>query len=524
MKALTLAPRTDGLKPERIDTHVPHLIIVGANGAGKTRFASYVADHDANAYKISALQALYNQAYTDPTPSGIDVAYNESIAAANVTGNASTQFERLMSLMLQHEMTDFLSRKLTGVDDHTPSQLDRVINLWQEVFPGNKILVEAGKILAMRNRDNDTYSSHRLSAGERAVLYIIGAVLNAPAKADIFIDAPEMFLHPSLAQNLWNRMELERLDCRFIYVTHSLDFASSRLRASIVWVRSYNPGSQTWDYSLLPPGSGITEPVYSAILGERKPVLFVEGDSTHSIDSRLYPLIFPEYTVRPLGSCNKVIEATRTFNDLAAMHHMDSYGIVDRDRRDDGEVQYLRTKKIMVPEVAEIENLLLLPEVVKAVAQFTEKPVDRVVNHVKKAVISMFANELRQQALLHTRHMVKRIVERRIDSRFPDIDTLEQHLHELPSIINARTYYKKLCREFNEYIAAGNYRAILKVYNQKSILPGSNVAGLCGLHDKDHYIQTILHILSHNRPQAFQIRNAIKSCLGFNEKNNHTLD
>lgn len=519
MKSLTLAPRPNGLKPEQIDAHTAHLIIIGANGAGKTRFASFVADHDAKAYRISALQALYNQAYHDSDPAGIDAAYNESVTATHIAANATTQFERLMALMLQREMTTLLSRKLSGINNSTPSQLDRLINLWQEIFPGNKILVEAGKLLAMRSRDNDAYSSHLLSAGERAVLYIIGAVLNAPAKSDIFIDAPEMFLHPSLAQNLWNRMEIERPDCRFIYVTHSLDFATSRLRAPIVWVRSYDPESQTWDYSLLPPDSGITEPVYSAILGERKPVLFVEGDSTHSIDSRLYPLIFPEYNVRPLGSCNKVIEATRTFNDLAAMHHMDSYGIVDRDRRDDGEVDYLRTKKIMVPDVAEIENILLLPEVLHAVAIFTDKSPDRVINHVKKAVISMFATDLRQQALLHTRHMVKRIVERRIDARFPDIDTLEQHLRELPSIINARSYYKKLCREFNEYIATGNYRAILRVYNQKSILPGSNVAGLCGLRDKDHYIQTILHILSHNRPQAAQIRKAIKFCLGFNDQN-----
>ena len=43
----------------------------------------------------------------------------------------------------------------------------------------------------------------------------------------------------------------------------------------------------------------------------------------------------------------------------------------DRDRRDEKEVEYLRGKNIFVPEVAEIENILMLEPVVKAVARFT---------------------------------------------------------------------------------------------------------------------------------------------------------
>lgn len=511
MKPLLLAPRSNGQEPETIGSDTTRIIIMGANGAGKTRFASYVSEHNPDTFKISALQALYNPHYADPTPGGVDHTYN----ACNLTTNAHTQAERLTVLMLQREMAAMLSSKLAGDNHAGPSQLDRLISLWQEIFPGNRILVQAGKLLASRKSESEPYPSVLLSSGERAVLYIIGATLNAPHSANIYVDAPDMFLHPSLAQNLWNRMETERPDCRFIYVTHSIDFATSRLRAPMVWVRAYNPLQQLWNYELLPADAGITEPVYSAILGERKPVLFVEGDAVHSIDSRLYPLIFPEYSVRPLGSCNKVIEATRSFNDLSSLHHLDSYGIVDRDRRNQGEVDYLRNRKIMVPDVAEIENILLLPEVMEAVAQFTGKDSTRVVERASKAIISMFAADYRQQALLHTRHMVKRTVEMRIDARFSDINTLERHLRELPSLINAKKYYRSLLHQFNGYIETADYRAILRVYNQKSILPGCNVAGLCGLRDKKHYIATILHILSHNLPQAGKIRTAIKSCLGF---------
>ena len=97
-------------------------------------------------------------------------------------------------------------------------------------------------------------------------------------------------------------------------------------------------------------------------------MLFIEGDSRHSYDARLYPAVFPECTVKPLGSCERVIEATRSFNAVQSFHNLAARGIVDRDRRTDSEVAYLRRRGVLVPDVAEIENLFLLEDVVKTVA------------------------------------------------------------------------------------------------------------------------------------------------------------
>jgi len=47
-------------------------------------------------------------------------------------------------------------------------------------------------------------------------------------------------------------------------------------------------------------------------------------------------------------------------------------------------VSYLRRKNIMVPEVAEIENMLMLEEVVRAVASYKQQNPDRVAASVKK--------------------------------------------------------------------------------------------------------------------------------------------
>ena len=357
-----------------------------------------------------------------------------------------------------------------------------------------------------------------LSAGERAVIYYLGAILYAPKNSVVLVDSPEMFLHPSIIRSVWTRIQLLRQDLTYVFVTHDLDFAASLENAAVVWVRSYDPARHSWQYERLPEGFSVSDDLYSAIVGARKPVMFIEGDGVHSIDSKLYPLVFKEYTVRSLGSCNKVIEATRTFNDLNSLHHMASCGIVDRDRRDPKEVEYLRNKKIMVPNVAEIENILMLEEVVRTIASRHAKDEHKVFAKVSKAVISQFASELTEQALMHTRHRVKRIVECRIDGRFTSIGMLEKHMQSLVYEINPRGMYEDFCRQFRKYVDSGDYAGVLKVYNQKSMIPGSNVPALCGLASKEDYVKAIIDALREDGRDAARIRKAVVHCFGLDQQ------
>ncbi|MBO4944288.1 MAG: DUF4435 domain-containing protein [Muribaculaceae bacterium] len=521
---MILPPRTDNqpsgkLPPSR------RVVIVGANGAGKTRFAERMAadSDDRPAFRMSALRALYDTRPPAARQSDIDGLYPH-------TGNSfietlDTELERLIALLMHDEMVNLFRYKAANSDTQRPAtlpatKLDKVMELWKEVFPGNRILVESGKMLFSRENASEYengYSSVKLSDGERAVIYHITAVLYAPRNARVFIDSPEMFLHPQLMQSLWNRIEQLRPDCTFVYVTHNLEFASSRSDALLLWVRSYDVAAKSWDYVILPPGSQLSDELYLAIIGSRKPVLFIEGDEVHSIDARLYPLVFKDYSVKSLGSCNKVIEATRTFNDLNSFHHLDSRGIVDRDRRDAKEVEYLRGRRIMVPDVAEIENILMLEEVIRAVASYSHKDETKVFMKVKAQVIAMFRHDLRQQALMHTRHRVKRTMEYRVDGRFANIGMLEEHLQALTTEINPRGLYENFCRDFRHYVSTGDYSAILRVYNQKSMLPGSNVAALCGMKNKDEYINTILKILRQDGRGAARIRQAITRCFGLDD-------
>lgn len=508
MKPLIFPPRSNGEPAPEMAPETRSLVIIGANGAGKTRFTRRMAA-DAPAGSsvwFSALNALYPSA-------------TATSAATSPIEPSELPLDALLSRLMHDEVLNLIAYKLDRADNPAAvlatSRLDVVIDGWQEVFPDNRVLIESGRMLFGRGDDLTAYSSLRLSNGEKAVLYYLAALSYVPQGGIVFVDAPEVFLHPSLTATLWDRIEAMRPDCRFVYTTHDLEFAGSRREALKVWVRDCNVAEHTWSYELLGRDSGIPDQVYLAILGSRKPVLFIEGDGEHSIDAKLYPLIFKDYTIKSLGSCNKVIETTRTFNDMGAFHHLDSHGIVDRDRRDEHEVAYLRRKKVFVPDVAEIENILMLEDVVRTVAAENGRDPDAVFGRVSHTIIALFRGNLHQQALQHTRHRMKRFMEYRIDGRFTDIGMLERHLDQLTQELNARGLYDSYCRDFHRYADTADYAAVLKVFNQKTMVGASNVAQLCGLvGGQQAYVDCILRILRADGEAAQTIRAAVLRCFG----------
>lgn len=509
-------PRKLNGEPPQLSADSRQIIVIGANGAGKSRFAAeLIASQPAESvFRLSPLRALYGAYEPNAEPQSIDGLYARALARSPLTvggvGAPPTESERLMALMLQEEMTILLAYKMDGTGGKLPdTKIDKVLALWREIFPDNDVLRHEGSILFSSRSEGASRSQMKLSAGEKVVLYYFGAVLYAPQGALIPVDSPEMFLHPSTLRRVWDRVESLRPDCTFLYSTHDLDFASTRSSATTIWVRAFDAAADMFDYDVL-PDSELREDMYLAILGARRPVLFIEGDNTHSIDSKLYPLIFPDHTVKALGSCDRVIESTRVFNSLEAFHHLDSVGIVDRDRRSPQEIEYLRRKKIMVPEVAEIENMMMIEEVICAVARVNRRDEHRAFEKVKAAVMSLFKSEMHKQALEHTRHHVKHTMEHRIDGRFSSITKLEEHMADLVGEINPRAIYESFCRDFSAYLRNDDYESVLRVYNQKSMIAQSNVGSLTGSGDRKAYVAAVLNILKTDGEAAEAIRTAIR--------------
>ncbi|MDE6008459.1 MAG: DUF4435 domain-containing protein [Muribaculaceae bacterium] len=517
MKKLRLPPISVGKTYPQLPD-VRQISIIGGSAAGKSSFMEELTNlNSPHAYCISAISAPYPEREESTRDGSIDMQFAE--AARNrpyMRTDAVSELDKLAYMLFADEFEYLLSvkeRKQAGCGGVKlrSTRLDRIVSLWERVFPGNRIVRTPGQLMFSTASGSDLISLQKLSRSEQAVLYYAAAVLYAMPEAIVFVDSPSLFIHPSLLANLWNAIEELRPDCTFVYNSVDVEFVSSRTSNACIWVKSYDVDSRTWDYEVLPPGN-LNEELFVDLIGTRRPVLFIEGDARHSIDSRLYPLVFPDCTVRPLGSCDKVIETTRSFNDLKNMHHLESKGIVDRDRRTDHEVGYLRRKSVMVPEVAEIENLFLLEGVIKAMAKRRAKDPRKVFAKVSAAVIAEFSRRYDEQALQHVRHRVKREVECKIDARFPCITAMETHLRSLINLLTPRKQYDQLRSDFRRMLDEKDYAGILKVFNHKPMLGDSGVARLLGYKSKDDYIAGVISTLKEGGPEGVEIRNAVRYC------------
>lgn len=520
---LTLPTKLHAAEPVRLDARV--VVVIGANGIGKSSFGRDIQErYPGQAEKISGLRALFIEneetAGMVEKEEGNEFARLQSMIKERLFMPRLSDYEKLI-LHLQNEefeaAVNYKEASKTQPGLRPPlTKLDRIQTIWEKMFPHNRLIRKSGfiELVSTLRIGSGAYTAGRMSDSEKLVFYLTGAILCSRPGAILVIEEPETLLHNLIKTQLWDEIEAMRPDCTYIYLTHDIDFAASRTDSQRIWIRSYDADRRAWDYELIQSNDGFPEGVYMELLGSRQPILFIEGTDTNSIDSRLYPLIFPDYRVKPMGGCQKVIETTKAFSQLKDFHMLESKGIVDRDRRTEGEIAYLRQQHIYVPDVAEVENLLMIETVIKTVARRLMKDPDEVFRQVKEHVVRLFEKDLEAQVILHAKHQVRKRLETTVDRKISTIEALTEHVESIRQGIHVDEIYRRLKTEFARYIETADYKSILRVYNQKGMLPQSRLCNLCGISNKESYLNLILSILKENKADAQAIRKAIKESLG----------
>jgi ABC-type branched-subunit amino acid transport system ATPase component len=491
------------------------LVLVGANGSGKTRFGSRIEEkYIGQTHRISAQKSLTFPSHVSPTSrERAEIAFtygnyydhfkNDSQYPSTKIGNRwggnlntslLNDYDKLLVLLHTEEYEESLSFKEGRISKPT-TKLDKVQKIWEAVLPHRKLHKSAGVIQTFPTGDeSNKYNASEMSDGERVIFYLIGEVVCARPNAIIIIDEPEMHIHKSLIKTLFDLIELERPDCAFIYLTHDIDFAFTRQNAIKIWAKSY-VSTNLWDYEILNEEMPIPEQLYLEVLGSRKPVIFLEGDNS-SIDYEIYEQVFSEFTLKPLGSCEKVIHSVKSFNEQNGFHHINSFGIIDRDRRQQIEITKLIEKNIWVLDVAEAENLLLLENIVKTLATHMGKNADDVFNEVKNNITSFFRSQLEPQIILHYKEVLKRefynltnFVSKNIADSILEIDSLY-------ASIDKQNIYDNIKTEFETVLNNNDYNSILRLFNLKNaLIPQSKVCELTGIKNKEEYRKLILTLL-----------------------------
>jgi len=530
MMDIKLPPKADG--SEELLQDVRSIVILGANGAGKTRMGSWLEQQTLNiTHRISAQKSLAMPA--EVSPKSKETAelefhyggYSDNRQWLESGGRQHfrwgekpnthllNDYEKLMILLHTEEYEESVKFK----DCYSPgstlpkpvTKLDRVQQVWEKLLPHRKLVKRASKIEVIPATGNvsSTYNVTEMSDGERVIFYLIGEAICAKQNSIIIIDEPEMHIHKSLTKKLWDEIEQMRSDCVFVYLTHDIDFTTSRANCVKIWVKSF-AGNNIWDYELINPLEKIPEQVYLELLGSRQPIIFTEGDNS-SWDYQLYQVLFPDKTIYPLGGCSKVLEATKAFNSNTGLHHATVQGIIDRDRRNDEDIRKMEQNGVTVLKVAEIENLFLVESVIKLVAGHMHKDPDFVFQTVKDKIIDLFRTELEAQATLNIAHRLKRMLIDKFSLRVNNFAELQRAYSDAVSSINLENMRTETVRQFEELINGGDYAGMLKVYNNKGLICVSDVAKLCDIVPKN-YITQVLSLLKKTSPEVNVVKEDLK--------------
>ena len=226
------------------------------------------------------------------------------------------------------------------------------------------------EILARHQDGNAPFSIAQMSDGERNAAIIAATVLTVDPGTVLLIDEPERHLHRSIIEPFLSALFAHRMDCPFVISTHEIALPVTNPKASVLLVRScqWNGDMATaWDVELLEPNAGLPEELKRDILGSRKRILFVEGNA-NSLDLPLYNALFPGLSVIPKGSCIDVEKAVKGVRGSQDLHHVEAFGLIDRDNRDEEKVKQLAEGGVFALDVYSIESLYFCSDAIAAVA------------------------------------------------------------------------------------------------------------------------------------------------------------
>lgn len=507
------------------------LIIIGANGAGKSKLGAWIERQDMkNVHRIGAQRDInleeniplknYREAedrvlFGTPLEShqeskifrwGDDKYnttklindFNDVVAALiSLTNNDNNKFALECSNVSDRNL--WPSPPVTAVR--------KLVRIWDDIFPQRKLELLDSKFLASpRNDPEQKYNARQMSDGERAVLYLIAQVLCVPENKYLIIDEPEVHLHRSIMNRLWSNLEKFRPDCFFIYITHDTFFAASHSGSDKIWVKDYN--NERWNIEIL-QNHELPEDLLFEILGSRKNVLFVEGER-NSYDTKLYRLLYPNFHVIPCGSCSQVISRTKAFRNVKTLHHFRVYGIIDRDFRSLQEIQKYKEHDIFVLSVAEIENLFLTEEIVRSLAKHLFKDPDKIFESVKKYILSRFEQQLENQ--------ICKSVVANLKFQLSSIELSQKNEEETKNSldvgllqINFEKTKEKQRKIFTEALASQDYKYILTLFNEKGL--SKAVGQFFGLQNNCYY-DMVLSLLKEDEYQF--LKKELQEYVSFN--------
>lgn len=513
MAFVTTIPTPDGSELTSQLDKGQVLFLVGANGTGKSSLMhQFYSAHHSNSRRISAHRQTWfssnaitlspeQKRQTESSIKGIDTSPQARWKDDYSAQRASIAIYDLI------DAENVRARSIAGAVDKGQIDLakdlslkDAPLKVINELLRLSNISIEVSvhqneQVLASRF-GSPTYSVAELSDGERNALLIAANVLTVPSGTLLLIDEPERHLHRSIISPLLTLLFSKRPDCAFVVSTHDVMLPLDNPTAKTLLVRGCTYSGNIvsgWDVDLLDSAEHVGESLKRDILGARRLVLFVEGES-QSLDASLYALVFPNASVVPKTSCREVIHAVNGVRGAASLHWLRVFGLIDNDRRSSSEVDQLREQGVYALPVFSVESIYYHPKIQSLVAARHAE--------VTGSDSTLLVAEATERAIAALRPHARRLSERVVEHALRD--ELERHFPTSKDIasgnpisvtIDVRTAVESELSTLNGFLERNELHAVIERYPVRETPALSEISKKLGFQGREQYESAVRKLL-----------------------------
>jgi ABC-type lipoprotein export system ATPase subunit len=368
--------------------------------------------------------------------------------------------------------------------------------------------------VSAKNGSGAIYSMVQLSDGERNAVMLASQVLTAAPGSLFIIDEPERHLHKAITEPLLSALFKTRNDCSFVVATHEPELPHSDKEASVIIVRSCKWNNQIavqWDVDVLSPDITFPEETKKAILGSRRYILFTEGEVT-SLDFTLYSVLFPTLSIVPLGSCKEVIKSVRGLREVRELHWIHPVGLIDRDSREQAEVNKLAESGIFALDSISVESIFYSPEAIKFILNSLP---DKDKGGIDKTTFEALIEKAFKLLDVTTR---RKLAARRIEksvhdsvlTQLPSRHDIEKTDSRSSITITADIPFQSELDKLNKACTDTDYTVILNRYQIKNTRITTEIAKSLGFNNREEYELEVIRLAK----ESVEFANKLRLILG----------
>ena len=453
------------------------IFVVGANGSGKSALLQNLASSQANKPRIrwiTAHRQLWlssgNITLTPHNRREVDKNFRTYDAQPDARWKDHYSGQRHAAVLfdLVANENDRARSIAHHIDHRSPDEALRVSSESAAPFAQVNELLALGtltvsienskgeEILAQHGNGRRKFSIEKMSDGERSAVIMAAEVLTAKPSTVFLIDEPERHLHRAIIMPFLSALFKQREDCAFVVSTHEITLPIDSEDARVLMVRSCtwnDTAARAWDVEVLEPNTELPEELKLAILGARERILFVEGTS-NSLDLPLYNALFPGLSVVPKGSCIDVERAVSGLRGSCDLHHVEAFGLIDRDALSEEEIRELANKSVFALGVCSVEALYYCSDAIAAVAHRQAESLgfkaDEMIELAKTKALAVLKQNGLAERMAAKRS--QRQLQDRILSKLPSLKELVNANTEPDLVVHVASPYREELTRFKKHV------------------------------------------------------------------------